>query len=149
MQLSLPLSFHSPPPSNTSLPCQRKKKVEKPLLRAPLISPGSLCSTSFLPAIILPLLRSCQKFRGLRLSALVPHSTRLCLPALSSLHLVIDAADTQSRASAEQPPPPLSVASSESEMAFFCSKWSHYWALKFHFSPLTANSGNEWRRYSV
>lgn len=132
--------FSLTPLHPTPLPCQRKKKVEKPLLRAPLISPGSLCSTSFFPAIILPLLRSCQKFRGLRLSALVPHSTRLCLPALSSLHLVIDAAAT--RATAEQPPPPLSVASSESEMAFFCSKWSHYWALKFHFSPLTANSGD-------
>lgn len=126
MQLSLPLSFHSSALHPTPLHPVKGKKVEKPLLRAPLISPGSLCSTSFLPAIILPLQRSCQKFRGLRLSALVPHSTRLCLPALSSLHPVIDTAATQSRAAAEQPPPPLSAASSESEMAFFCSKWSHY-----------------------
>lgn len=66
-------------------PVKGGKKADKPLMRVSLISLGRLCSASFLPASILLLLRSCQKFRGLRLSALVPRSSRLCLLALSSV----------------------------------------------------------------
>lgn len=75
----------APPLFPTSLPCQRGKEADKSLMRAPLISLGRLCSTCLLPAIILLLLRSRQKFRGLRLSALVPRTSPLCLLALSSV----------------------------------------------------------------
>lgn len=55
-------------------------EADKPLMRARLIWPGRLCSTSFLPATILLLLRSCQRFRGPRhLSALLPPSSRVRL----------------------------------------------------------------------
>lgn len=55
-------------------------EADKPLMRACLIWPGRLCSTSFLPATILLLLRSCQRFRGPRhLSALLPPSSRVRL----------------------------------------------------------------------
>lgn len=121
MQMSLPLSFHSSPLRPTPLcPVKGKKEKEgdKSLMRAPLISLGCLCSTSFLPAIILPLLRSCQRFRGLRLSALVPRSTRLCLLALSSLHLTLCDGRRHHPKSSPSQAATISVAASGSEMAF-------------------------------
>lgn len=123
----------------------KKKKGDKPLMRAPLISLGHLCSTSFLPAIILLLLRSCQRFRGLRLSALVPHSTRLCLLALSSLHLTLcDGRRHHPKSSLSQAATIPSLCGRQwIRNGFLCSKWSHLWALKFHSSPWTANSGGK------
>lgn len=133
-------------PSNTSLPCQRKKKKEgdKSLMRAPLISLGRLCSTSFLPALTLPVLRSCQRFRGLRLSALVPRSSRLCLLALSSLHLTLCDGRRHHPKPQSSSHHPFSLYGRQwIRNGFFCSKWSHWRALKFHSSPWTAHSGGK------
>lgn len=105
----------------------KEKKGDKPLMSVPLISLGRLCSTSFLPAIILPLLRSCQRFRGLRLSALVPRSTRLCLPSLSSLHLKLcDGCRHHPKSSLSQAATIPSLCGHQwIRDGFFCSKWSH------------------------
>lgn len=70
--------FTEAPLFPTSLPCQTgEKKKSRQALDACTFDLTWAPLLRLLPAIILLLLRSCQKFRGLRLSALVPRSSRL------------------------------------------------------------------------
>lgn len=98
----------------------KKKKADKPLMRAPLISLGRLCSAFFLPSssFCWGAVKSSEDSVCPLWSLVVPD----CLLALSSVMAAATAAAaTQSQASAKQPPPSLSRASSESEMPFSCS----------------------------